>query len=106
MADKELVYSVESVKLSVIKTLPPSLAITAHGTARTPGYTDPELVEIIYITPPADGIYDYDFVAVPPGGIVTQVLTPIDASTERRPLPPELKGVRVRSATNSVVAML
>jgi hypothetical protein len=106
MADSELVYSVESVELSVIKTLPPQLAITAHGTARTPGYTDPKLVGVIYKQPPPDGIYEFSFSATPPGGIVAQVLTPIDAYTELSPMPSGLKGVRVRAATNSVVEML
>ena len=98
----ELVYSVESVDLSIIKTDPPQLDIQAKGTARTPGYTNPELQEIIYVTPPEDGIYEYEFRATPPSGMVTQNLVPIEASTVRHSIPSELKGVRVRAATNSV----
>ena len=96
----------QTVELSIIRTLPPQLAIAAHGTARTPGYTDPALVGVGSKQAPPDGIYEYSFVATPPDGIVIQVLVPIEAGTELRPLPPELKGVRVRSATNSVVQML
>jgi hypothetical protein len=106
MADGELVYSVESVELALDKSNPPQLEIHAKGTARTPGYTNPTLSEIIYVTPPADGMYEYDFVATRPGGMVPQVLVPIEASTTRSSIPKELKGVRVKSATNTAEAML
>ena len=106
MADSELVYSVESVDLAIMKSNPPQLSIHAKGTARTPGYTNPELREIIYVQPPEDGIYEYDFVATPPSGIVTQNLVPIEASTVRHSIPDDLKGIRVRAATNSKETLL
>jgi hypothetical protein len=63
-------------------------------------------VEHIYVVPPADGIYEYDFVAKPPAGVHTQVLTPITAHAVRKDIPKELKGVRVIAATNKKQATL
>ncbi|MCA1789085.1 MAG: hypothetical protein LC667_04265, partial [Thioalkalivibrio sp.] len=96
------VYRVDSVELSIIKTDPPQLDIKARGTVRTGGYRDGELVEIVYVDAPADGIWEYDFVAVPPSGPSIQVLTPIEAHTVRPSIPDGLKGIRVRGETNSV----
>jgi len=59
-------------------------------------------MEVIYVTPPSDGIYEYEFVATPPGGTVIQVLTPIKAHTVRTSIPDDLKGIRVKAASNSV----
>ena len=106
MASSELVYSVEEVQLSIMKTNPPQLAIFAKGTVRTGGWTNPELVEVVYIAPPADGIYDYEFRATPPTGPSTDALTPIEAKTIRASIPSDLKGVRVVAETNSKVAKL
>jgi hypothetical protein len=102
MTAPELVYQVDSVRLAILKSNPPQLQIDAEGLTRTGGWTNPELVEIVYVQPPADGIYDYDFVAEPPSGPSTDALTPIAATTIRTSIPDDLKGVRVRSETNSV----
>ena len=106
MASSEAVLSVEEVRLAILKSNPPQLSIFARGTVRTGGWTNPELVEVIYIVPPADGIYEYEFVATPPTGPATEALTPIEAETVRHSIPPELKGVRVKAETNSKEAKL
>jgi hypothetical protein len=106
MASSELVLSVEEVQLSILKSDPPQLAIFARGTVRTGGWSNPELVEIIYVTPPADGFYEYEFRATPPTGPSTDALTPIEAKTVRHSIPPELKGVRVIAETNRQEAKL
>lgn len=71
-----------------------------------PKWSDPQLSRYEYVTPPADGIQEYDFVAVPPSGIVDQTLTPIRAVDTVSPIPEWCKGVRVYSATNDVEAKL
>jgi hypothetical protein len=63
-------------------------------------------VEIIYVMPPADGIYEYELVATPPDGPSTDALTPIEAQAVRHSIPQELKGVRVKAETNSKEALL
>lgn len=106
MTSSEPVYRVDSVDLAILRSNPPQLQIVAHGTVRTGGYTNATLIEIVYVQPPEDGIWDYDFVAEPPSGPSTDALTPIEARTIRGSIPDGLKGIRVRGETNSVEAML
>lgn len=98
MAQK--VLRVDTVDIRLLKSNPPQLQIIAHGTASTPGWTNPQLLLLEKV--PADGIYEFDFVAEPPGGIVPQVLVPISASFRFTEIPPDLKGVRINAATNSI----
>jgi len=103
-----LVMDVKSASVSVLKnTSKPNelIAVSASGQVPTTGWTNPMLVGVIHIVPPADGIWDFEFVATKPTGIVGQVVLPIHASTVER-MPPWFKGVRVHARTNSVVAML
>ena len=102
---KKKVLEVQNVKLSILESLPPKLSITALGTVPTSGWKDAELIPYVYIQPPPDGIYDYDFVAEPPDQPVPQVITPIVAN-KVEPLPDDLKGVRVHASLNSKVALL
>lgn len=104
--NKEKVLQVDRVALSIIKTNPPQLKIQADGKTRSAGWSDAELVAHVYIVPPADGIYEYDFVAKPPAGVSPQVITPIKAHAVRQDIPKELKGVRVIAATNKKEATL
>jgi hypothetical protein len=106
MANAEPVYRVESVELANLLSNPPQLSIVAHGTVRTGGYTNPTLIEVVYIQPPEDGIWEYEFVADSPRGPSTDALTPIEAQTVRTSIPDGLKGIRVRGETNSAEATL
>jgi hypothetical protein len=100
------IYEVKDVHLFLLKSFPPQLLIQADGLVTSTGWTDPELIPYIYIQPPPDGIYDFDFVAKPPTGISQPVLTDIRASHVVFPIPDNLKGVRVHSSTNSVERLL
>jgi len=102
----ENITRVDRVSLALIKTNPPKLSIDAKGMAASMGWSNPTLVPRVYVQPPPDGIYDYDFQAKPPTGIVPQVLTPISATLVVPEIPTGLKGVRVHSKTNSKVAKL
>ncbi len=103
---KKKVLEVQSVQLSILESLPEQLRIIASGTVPTGGWTDPELIQYVYVTPPRDGIYDFDFVAKPPEGIVTQVITPIEVSYTLESIPDDLKGARIHASTNAIVALL
>ena len=96
---------VKEVELKVIKE-GGSLTITAKGVVSTGGWSDPELAQYIYITPPADGIYSFDFIAKKPTGIVTQVITPIEAQFVWKDFPAELKGIRVIAEKNEIIKPL
>lgn len=102
----EKVLEVTEVQLAVLESFPPKLRITATGTVRTGGWSNPKLVPYIFIQPPPDGIYDFDFVADPPEGAATQVISPIEAVHLWENLPESVKGVRVHASQNSKSALL
>lgn len=104
------VYSVNKVKVGFTATdgsTPPALTVSAAGTVNSGGWTLPELGVWIYITPPADGILNMDFMASPPAPdtYVTLGFKPVYAGVAF-PVPSWVKGVRVYASTNEVVEML
>jgi hypothetical protein len=103
---KELIYSITSVRLALNRKNPPDLIIDADGETRSNNWTNPELQPWVYIQPPPDGIWDFDFVAEPPSRPSNPVIVPIQAQHVWKDLPPEVRGIRVHSETNSVTAYL
>ena len=100
------VLNVERVELKINKINPPELEIAAWGLVTTTGWSNGRLKPWVYITPPADGIWDFDFVATPPAGNVLHVISQIEGYVEV-PIPHWLTGVRVHaSAGKPVEAML
>ena len=91
------VPTILTIRCAINQSAPPQLMVDAGGEVPTGGWTAPVLAPRIYTTPPADGIYEYDFTAIPPsGGMVPQVLTPIAASHTWPDYPAAtLKGVRI-----------
>jgi len=102
----EKVYSVTDVTLNVIRTSPPALLIRARGLALTTGWKNPSLSKYTYIIEPAGGIFDFDFHAEPPTGIVLQVLAPIVAEYLLKGDWTMLKGVRIHASIDEKVALL
>ncbi len=98
------VYSIKEINLSILESFPPQLHISALGTVTTSGWTNGALIPRLYITPPANGIYEFDFEATPPKNISLQVLMPISASYIMPDIPLNLKGVKVYTKTNSMTA--
>lgn len=101
------VLQVLKIELSIQEINPPNLVINTKGEVTSSGWGNGVLIPYIYIAPPADGIYEFDFVADPPSGIVPQVISPIDA--ERfvwKGFPSELKGVKVYASSNSLTEKL
>ncbi len=95
------IYEVTDVQLSILKSDPPMLSITAAGNVTTGGWTNPVLIPYVYIVPPEDGMYEFDFSANRPTGIVIQAISPIAASTIMEEIPKELKGVRIHASVNA-----
>lgn len=100
------ILEVTQVELTVLESFPPQLRIAASGTVPTAGWCGPRLVPYIYIQPPPDRIYDFDFVADPPEGSAAQVISPIDAVYVWKDSPKRLKGVRIHASQNSKTALL
>jgi hypothetical protein len=96
----ELVASVTSAEARLTRSLPPILSITAIGEVSSLGWSGAELSPYIYIEPPADGLWDFDFVAVPPSGFAGQQMCAISAQWEGE-AESWVKGVRIHSKTNS-----
>jgi hypothetical protein len=92
----EAVPTIVSIRCAINKSDPPQLVLDVGGEVPTGGWTDPLLNPRTYVTPPANGIWEYDFTAVRPTGTTTQVITPIAASHTWSDYPAAtLKGVRV-----------
>ena len=98
----QLIAEITDVSVTILESEPPILVVHASGKVSSGGWSHPGLSRVVYITPPADGIQDYNFMATPPANQAIDVMTPI-AAEDRWHNPPEwLKGVRVKSATNSM----
>lgn len=82
------------------KSKPSKLEITATGKVNSTGWSEGQLSPHVYITPPADGIWDLTFMARKPRGVVIWVTTPI-AARDKVDMPSWVKGVRVHSSTNN-----
>jgi hypothetical protein len=79
----------------MIHKTPVQLHVTANGEVPTGGWTGAALRRRTYVAAPADSIWEYDFVATPPAGMATQVITPITAEDTWADYPQSIIGVRV-----------
>jgi hypothetical protein len=98
------ILSVETVELSLTRSIPPQVIISCNGSVSTPGWEKPEL--ILHPSAPRDGIYHFDFCAHPPSGNVQQLITPISASYTMKDKPADFKGVRINASSNFTVRLL
>jgi len=100
-----LVREVSSIDLTLEKGSVPRGIIKAKGKVTTAGHTNPRLLQVLYVMPPADGIQDFEFYVDPPlpSTVVAQVIADIETPPLRlEHIPPWMKGVRVRAQTNSL----
>ena len=105
------VFAVDDVQVRITRTEPPWLVIHAIGRVPTTGWSNGQLSKHVHVTPPADGIQGFDFVAQMPAPdqLVLDVLSPISANVEcpkvdianywGQGMP--LKGVRVHAVSNA-----
>jgi len=92
---QQTVATVVSVQCVVTKS-PARLEVTANGEVPTGGWTGVALNRRTYVAAPTDSIWEYDFVATPPTGMATQVITPISAEDTWADYPAQsLVGLRV-----------
>lgn len=93
------VYKVDQVRLSILKSNPPKLAIVAVGQVTSTGWRNPALNALEAKLSP-DGILDVEFVADPPSGISLPVLMEIVADLLWEDDVERVVGVRVVARTN------
>jgi hypothetical protein len=106
MANTVKVYEIKDVRLTVAESIPPKLLIEVDAIVLGAGYADPGLLQYIYVQPPPDGIYEFDFYATPPSGPAADVLSVISAQDRLEPVPKDLKGVKVYASHNSKISVL
>jgi len=104
--DTRAIYDVESVSLSILKTNPPSLLIQATGHTLSTGWTDIKLNKRIYVTEPANGIWEFDLVGTPPAGVSAPLIMPVAAEFTWKDFPASVKGIKVYSASNYKTTLL
>lgn len=104
--DRQAINEITGVQLSLLNGSPRQLEITVTGNVTGAGWSSPMLIPFQYIVAPQDGIYDFTFYATPPGEAGSMVITPIDVTHRLTSLSDNLKGIRIHSATNNIVAML
>lgn len=84
-----------------------TITVMATGSVNTGGWSDAELAAWSYISPPADGILDFDLMARMPSddAIVTMAFEDVTASVTG-PMPPWVRGIRVHASTNFTEVLL
>lgn len=110
-AEAPLLKKILKVDLKIQTSKPPNLLVTATGEVNTGGYEKDKvtLTRVVYVTPPADGIQEYELRAVRPDGIVIQVISEVQASDtwqDYRKEAPWIKGVRVLGVGKGIVVKM
>jgi len=83
------------VEYAIQTSLPPNLLVTAYGKVPTAGWSKVQLLRRIYVTPPSDGIWEYDLLALHPTGPVPQVESYVRASNTWKDFDQSVKGIRI-----------
>ncbi|MEO6015481.1 MAG: hypothetical protein ABIQ30_18085 [Devosia sp.] len=98
------IFKVDTVSITIQKTNPPTLLVTATGRAATPGWKHLDLVPLETTLSP-DGILDLEFVGDPPTGIVPQVITAVTADYMTTADVEKIVGVQIHARTNTQSAL-
>ncbi|CCE98518.1 hypothetical protein SFHH103_04027 (plasmid) [Sinorhizobium fredii HH103] len=104
------VYAADELSLRITTTKAPWLLIAARGRVSSTGWHEAQLVAYMYLTPPADGVQEFDFIARKPdaGNVQLPVLSPISTELELPNVDVEnywgssvpLRGIRVYAVSN------
>ncbi len=93
------IYQIDSIELTILKSLPLELVISVEGQVSTPGWCNGQIIPWDNKTQ-LNGIYDFEFVADPPEKVALHMLMPISATLKLSHIPPNMKGVRIIASTN------
>ncbi len=96
------VANIVLLDVKIAKSEPPIYGIHVYAKVGTPGWTELALQPRYYAGgSPSDGMLAFDFVGIPPSGIVSQVVTTVMAYAQFvGPLAPDIKGIRVYAENN------
>jgi hypothetical protein len=98
---KQQIYSIEGLKVSLIKTNPPILLLRVSGLTLTSGWKNGQLILKSSRADIINGLWKFDFVADPPTGIYLNVLSPIEAIYEFTHVPEKKIQILVSGTSNS-----
>lgn len=106
-ADPRLDYATEitGVEAGLLDSDPALLRVTVTAEVPTAGWSEAALVPVTYITQPHDGIYDVFLLALPPDGMVAQVISSLTATLEL-PVGEGIAGYRILGYDNCVTLVL
>ena len=97
------VPTIGAIRCAINESQPPQLVVTVEGQVPTGGWTSPRLTPRTYATPPANGVWEYDFMAVKPEGMAAMMISPIHASHTWPDFPEAtLRGIRVYGVDSGV----
>ena len=100
------VSSITRLNIALVGSDPPGLAIRVEGEVPALGWRGFTLDHPIYIARPPDGVYEAEMIGEPPAGRAGRAAVPFSHHEIWVPVPADLTGLRVRAATNDMVAML
>ena len=105
------IFAVNDIDTSLLESNRPALLVSSNGRVVSSGWRDAELAQYFYLTPPTDGIQEFDFIATrpPAGSVVLPSLTPVRAEFLLLDVDLEnywgvgkrLRGIRVYAVSNS-----
>jgi hypothetical protein len=101
------VYKIDSMTFEVRESMPVQLVIKARGTVRTGGWSGGELRPLQTLVA-EDGVRSFTFVGTAPRSdmMVTQALSPIEATVTIPILPADVKSIRIIAETNEMTEAL
>lgn len=103
-ASPSAILSVTAINTLVkLRIVPPTLLMHVTGVVSSSGWTGIVLTPRVYVTPPDDGILEFDLVGTPPSGIALQMVIPVSAEISM-PLDLWVEGVRVIASNNVIEA--
>lgn len=100
--EKELVANVYTIDYAILKGIPPGLNIRVTGDVISGGWSEPELHRRSGQL--ADGILELEFIAVPPSGPATDVISTIRAEATVEDMK-GIRGVRISSKNNTLTSI-
>lgn len=100
------VYSIDSVLAGLDQVSAPVLVVYVRGHVTSGGWSHPQLLPWSYISPPVDGIYDFDLVATAPVDINLPALELIEAAGAFANPPEILHGIRIHASNNFKEALI
>ncbi|MGE0606822.1 MAG: hypothetical protein AB7O62_06820 [Pirellulales bacterium] len=103
----ERISKILSIKHKFIPTDPPEVRFVVTGEVDSTGWTEAQLVRRIYVSPPAEGIWEYDLLAKPPASPSppTRAIVTVEESWKSLDTA-KVKGIRVYGTGDDVQEIL